>query len=95
MPLRSSRFYLFGYQHYYGHIRLPQHAARLAAPVRVSHVPVLPSPARNPILPRVPLAVHFVVLSQLGGRLHHIRESGRYRLRVTRLNWSSLQDHVH
>jgi len=23
MPLRSCRFYLFGYPHYYGHLRLP------------------------------------------------------------------------
>jgi len=42
MPLRSFRFYLFGYRHYYGHIRLPSIAVATALD-RVSHVHALPS----------------------------------------------------
>ena len=41
MPLRSFRFYLFGYLRYYGHIRLPR--LHISCFVRVSHVHVLPS----------------------------------------------------
>ena len=42
MPLRSFRFYLSDYLHYYGHIRLPRLTVRLPAFVRVSHVHALP-----------------------------------------------------
>jgi hypothetical protein len=42
MPLRSFRFYLSGYQHYYGHIRLPRQRL-FNRPVRVSQVHALPS----------------------------------------------------
>lgn len=43
MPLGSSRFYLSGYLHYYGHIRLPRQWCDFHR-VRVSHVHALPSP---------------------------------------------------
>jgi len=43
MPLRSFRFYLSDYHHYYGHIRLPRLTVRLTVFVRVSHVHALPS----------------------------------------------------
>jgi hypothetical protein len=42
MPLRSSRFYLFGDPHYYGHIRLPRLHGFCSILVRVSHVHALP-----------------------------------------------------
>ena len=61
MPLRSSRFYLFGDLHYYGHIRLPQQRfgrpALLGSPTFMRYLLV----ARNLILPRVFLVVHSVV----------------------------------
>ena len=78
MPLRYFRFYLSGYHHYYGHIRLPHPVTGLS--------PMLGSPtfmrylavARNCILPRVFLVVLIVVLSQQDCRLHHIRQTGQY-----------------
>lgn len=61
MPLRSSRFYLSGYPHYYGHLRLPPSAplqqGRVGAPKFMHYLPA----ARNHILPRIPPAVRFVV----------------------------------
>ena len=43
MSLRSFRFYLSGYLHYYEHLRLPRQQLDVYCPVRVSHVHVLPS----------------------------------------------------
>jgi len=43
MSLRSFRFYLSGYLHYYEHLRLPRQQLDVFCPVRVSHVHVLPS----------------------------------------------------
>ena len=62
MLLRSSRFYLFGDQHYYGHIRLPQLCEKSHI-VRVSHVHALPYVARNIILLRVSIGLHTVISS--------------------------------
>jgi hypothetical protein len=89
MPLRSSRFYLSGCLHYYGHIRLPPSRSRRIR--RGSHVHVLPSLARNHILPRVSSAVYSsVVLSIVAGFITFERLANT--LSVTRLNCSSLQD---
>ena len=61
MPLRYSRFYLSGYPHYYGHIRLPQQQLVFSAlPGDPTFMRYLPC-ARNCILPRVLLVVHAVV----------------------------------
>ena len=90
MPLRYSRFYLSGYHHYYGHIRLP-HPALVSSPM-------LGDPtfmryligARNCILPRVSL----VVLSGVyPNKVAGFSSSDRLAntIGVTRLNYSSLQ----
>lgn len=59
MPLRSSRFYLSGCLHYYGHIRLPRSRSRrcVGDPTFMRY----PVPSRNCILPRIFPAVHLVV----------------------------------
>ena len=59
MPLRSSRFYLSGCLHYYGHIRLPRWRTRrcVGDPTFMRYLP----PSRNHILPRIFLAVLFIV----------------------------------
>jgi hypothetical protein len=51
MPLRSSRFYLFGDLHYYGHLRLPRLAGRpsVGSPTFMRLLQL----TRNIILPRV------------------------------------------
>ena len=65
MPLRSSRFYLFGYLHYYGHIRLPRlwgdFLIPLGSPTFMRYLPL----ERNPILPRRVQTVHLIVSSGL------------------------------
>ena len=89
MPLRSSRFYLFGFLHYYGHIRLPRSRTRRIC--RGSHVLVLPSLSRNHILPRVSAAVLFTVYpNSVAG--FGIFERLANTLSVTRLDCSSLRD---
>ena len=91
MPLRYSRFYLSGYPHYYGHIRLPQQQNGLFCPVRVSHVHALPFPARNRILPRVFPVVHIVVYpNRIAG--FSISDRLANTIGVTRLDYSSLQN---
>lgn len=63
MPLRYFRFYLFGYQHYYGHIRLPQqqfdYSVLLGSPTFMRYLCV----TRNIILLRVSVNVLFTVAS--------------------------------
>jgi hypothetical protein len=63
MPLRSFRFYLSGYLHYYGHLRIPR--------LLVDDQPVRDLPTfmrylgytRNIILPRVSVGLLFAVSS--------------------------------
>ena len=61
MPLRSSRFYLSGCLHYYGHIRLPRSRSRrcVGDPTFMRYLIL----SRNHILPRIFLAVLFIVNS--------------------------------
>jgi hypothetical protein len=62
MPLRSFRFDLSGYLHYYGHIRLPrQHwtFASLGSPTFMRYLHY----ARNIILLRVSISMHITVAS--------------------------------
>jgi hypothetical protein len=85
MSLRYSRFYLFGDQHYYGHIRLPQQrivtCALLGSPTFMRYL----LSARNPILPRVFSAVLIVVdPSKVTGFV--IFDSLANTISVTRLN---------
>ena len=91
MPLRSSRFYLSGYHHYYGHIRLPQqqvvYPALLGSPTFMRYL----TSARNCILPRVSLVVPFVVYpNKITG--FSIFDRLAHTTSVTRLNYSSLQN---
>ena len=79
MPLRSSRFYLFGDLHYYEHIRLPRLRSTIRN-VRVSHVHVLPSPCtQHLITPDICwiACCHFFVQHV---RFHQLREIDRYHL---------------
>ena len=62
MSFRYPRFYLFGGHHYYEHLRLPQLLLNKCT-VWVSHVHVLPYPARNTILLRVSTNLLFAVAS--------------------------------
>jgi hypothetical protein len=88
MPLCSSRFYLSGYLHYYGHLRLPRQHWTLAAlgyPTFMRNLWL----TRNIILPRVAFAVLFTVSSsKVAGFI--ISESLTSTNSVTRLNWCSL-----
>jgi hypothetical protein len=62
MPLRSSRFYLFGDLHYYGHIRLPRlwlTAISLGSPTFMRYLFL----ARNIILLRVSVGLLFAITS--------------------------------
>jgi hypothetical protein len=63
MPLRYFRFYLSGYHHYYGHIRLPQQQwtspVLLGPPTFMRYL----FDARNIILLRVSINVHIAVAS--------------------------------
>jgi hypothetical protein len=62
MPLRSSRFYLFGDLHYYGHIRLPRlrlTAVALGSPTFMRYLIL----ARNIILLRVSVELLFAISS--------------------------------
>ena len=63
MSLRSSRFYLFGYLNYYGHIRLPRLWAdlpnSLGSPTFMRYL----CPARNIILLRVSAGLLFAITS--------------------------------
>ena len=62
MPLRSSRFYLFGDQHYYGHIRLPRQSPYIGIPLGSPTFMRYLRPARNTILLRVSVSVLFTVV---------------------------------
>ena len=89
MPLRYSRFYLFGYHHYYEHIRLPQQqfgpTILLGSPTFMRYL----LSARNRILPRVFLVVPFVVYpNKMTG--FSIFERLANTIGVTRLNYNSL-----
>lgn len=53
MPLRYSRFYLFGDQHYYRHIRLPQQQEDSPVPLGAPTFMRYLCSARNIILLRV------------------------------------------
>src|SRR3982751_4969680 len=91
MSLRYSRFYLSGYHHYYGHIRLPQQqivtSALLGSPTFMRYL----LPARNPILPRVPPAFPLVINpSRVTGFINSDRLADT--IGVTRLNLNSLQE---
>lgn len=96
MPLRSSRFYLFGYLHYYGHFRHPQtavgYSALLGPPMFMRYLRY----ARNTILPRIASGVLpfrctcFPPFYLQSSRLHHLWQTGHYQFRVTRPNWCSL-----
>ena len=62
MPLRSFRFYLSGYLHYYGHIRLPRQqwtTAPLGSPTFMRYLIC----ARNITLLRVSTSVLLTVAS--------------------------------
>jgi hypothetical protein len=62
MPLRSSRFYLFGDLHYYGHIRLPRlwlTAISLGSPTFMRYLIL----ARNIILLRVSAGLPIAISS--------------------------------
>ena len=62
MPLRSSRFYLFGDLHYYGHIRLPRRSPDFGIPLGSPTFMRYLCPARNTILLRVSVSVLFTVV---------------------------------
>ena len=63
MPLRSFRFNLSGYLHYYGHIRLPRQRPDSSAPLGSPTFMRYLRTARNIILPRVPVGLSIAVTS--------------------------------
>ena len=76
MPLRSSRFYLFGYHHYYGHIRLPRLPGGLPDTGRVSHVHALPSLCTQPYFTPESSNRAFYRFFRFDGRLRQLRQIG-------------------
>ena len=92
MPRRSSRFYLFGCLHYYGHIRLPRSRSRRLC--SGSHVHVLPARARHHIQPRMSSAVLLTVYPSIVAGFDFSERLANI-ISVTRLNCSSLQDRFH
>jgi hypothetical protein len=93
MPLRSSRFYLFGYLHYYGHIRLPQQqrvfSVLLGSPTFMRYL----LSARNCILPRIFLVVPVVVNPNKVAGFSSTDRLANTNC-VTRLHYSSLQKRI-
>ena len=86
MLLRSSRFYLSLYLHYYEHIRLPQTTDGLIRPVRVSHVYALPSCcAQHHPTPGICWFTKYRFLNQ-HGRFHQLWKIDRYHFSVTKPN---------
>ena len=63
MLLRSYRFYLSGYLHYYEHLRLPQQQSTLTVPLGSPTFMCNLRTARNIILLRVPVDLLFTVAS--------------------------------
>ena len=63
MPLRSSRFYLFGYLNYYGHIRLPRPMVDYSIPLGPPTFMRYLCLARNIILLRVSVDLLFAIPS--------------------------------
>jgi hypothetical protein len=63
MSLRSSRFYLFGYPHYYEHIRLPRLPVDLPASLGSPTFMRYLCPARNTILLRISAGLLFAITS--------------------------------
>ena len=90
MPLRYSRFYLFGYHHYYGHIRLPRRLMVSQAPLGSPTFMRYLHAARNCILPRVSLIVQIVVSSNKVTGFSTLDRLANTNC-VTRLDYSSLQ----
>lgn len=85
MPLRSSRFYLFGYLHYYEHIRLPRQQLDLFRPVRVSRVHALPSLCTQPYFTPESLKCACCRFFHFSDRFRHLRQIDRSHCRVSRL----------
>jgi hypothetical protein len=79
MSLRSSRFYLFGYLHYYGHIRLPR-LWWTDHNVRASHVHALPlSCTQHHLTPGICWNANCHYFFQ-HCRFHHLWKIDRYHL---------------
>ena len=72
MPLRSFRFYLSGYLHYYGHFRLPRQQLDFPVPLGSPTFMRYLRAARNTILLRVSAGLFYAIDFHQHSRFHII-----------------------